>query len=129
MEELAEKGCARKCDDKGPDGKTWYVPHQGVLNKNKGKMRVAFDFSSQYKETSINENLLSQPDLTNQLVRVLIRFRVGPVTFMAGIQAMFYQVKQRSFLRFLRWKKGNLHSEIAFISLGQFVLLAVATMQ
>ena len=28
MEELMEKGYARKCDGKGPDGKTWYVPHQ-----------------------------------------------------------------------------------------------------
>ena len=55
--------------------------------------------------TSINENLLSGPDLTNHLVGVLIRFRVGPVAFMANIQAMFYQVKvpgkQRSLLRFL----------------------------
>ena len=31
-----EKGYARKCDGKGPDGKTWYVPHIGVLNNNKG---------------------------------------------------------------------------------------------
>ena len=36
MEELMEKGYARKCDGKGPDGKTWYVPHIGVLNNNKG---------------------------------------------------------------------------------------------
>ena len=25
MEELMEKGYAKKCDGKGPDGKTWYV--------------------------------------------------------------------------------------------------------
>ena len=44
-------------------------------------------------------------NLTNQLVGLLIKFKVGPVGFMADIQAMFYQVKvkekQRSFLRFL----------------------------
>ena len=66
-----EKGYARKCGGKGSDGKTWYVPHQGVLNHNKGKIRVVFDCSSQYRATSINENLLSGPDLTNQLVGVL----------------------------------------------------------
>ena len=88
-----EKGYARKCDGKGPDSKTWYVPHQGVLNHNKGKIRVVFDCSSQYRGTSINENLLSGSDLTNKFVQVLIRFRVGPVEFMADIQAMFYQVK------------------------------------
>ena len=105
MEELLEKGYARKCDGKGPDGKTWYVPHQGVLNHNKGKTCVVFDCSSQYRGTSINENLLSGPDLTNQLIRVSIRFRVGPVAFMVDIQAMFYKLKvpekQRSCLRSL----------------------------
>ena len=49
--------------------------------------------------------MLSGSDLTNQLVGVMIKFRVGPVAFMADIQAMFYQLKvpekQRSFLRFL----------------------------
>ena len=93
MEELMEKGYARKCDCKGPDGTTWFVLHQGVLNHNKGEIRVVFDCSSQYRRTSINENLLSGPDLTNQLVGVLIRFRVRPLAFMTDMQAMFYQVK------------------------------------
>ena len=77
MEELKEKGYERKCDGKGPDDKSWYVPHQGVLNHSKGKIRVVFDCSYQYRGTSVNENLLSGPGLTNQLVRVLIRFRAG----------------------------------------------------
>ena len=29
---------ARKCDCAVPEGRTWYVPHQGVLNPNKGRM-------------------------------------------------------------------------------------------
>ena len=100
-----EKGYARKCDGKGSDDKTWYVPCQGVLNHSKGEISVVFDCSFQYRETSINENLLSGPDLTNQLVAVLTRFRVGPAAFTADIEAMFSQVKvlekQRSLLRFL----------------------------
>ena len=60
--------------------------------------------------------MLSGPDLTNQLVGVLLRFRVGPVAFIADIQAMFFQLKvpekQRSFLRFVWWNEGNLDSEI-----------------
>ena len=67
-EELMEKGYARKCDGKGPDGKTWHVPHQGVFNHSKDKICVVFDCSSQYRGTSINKNLLSGSDLTNQLV-------------------------------------------------------------
>ena len=43
--------------------------------------------------TSVNENLLSGPDLTNQFIRVLEKFRVGPVAFMTNKQAMFSQIK------------------------------------
>ena len=115
MEELVERGYAKKCDGKGPDGKTWCIPHQGVLNPNKGKMRVAFYCGSQYRETSINKSLLYGPDLIHQTARVLKRIKIEPVAFMADIQAMFYQVKvrekQRLFLRMLWWE-GNLDSEI-----------------
>ena len=73
-----------------------------MLNHNKGKIRVVFKLFL----IVVFENLLSGHDLTNQLVGVLIRFRVGPVAFMANIQSMFYQVKvpekERSFLRFLQ---------------------------
>ena len=88
----------------------------GVLNTNKSKIRVIFDCSSQNNGTSINESLLSGPDLTDQLVGVLTRFRVGRVGLMTLIQALFYQVKvpekKRSFLIYLLWNEGNLDSEI-----------------
>ena len=45
-------------------------PHQGVLNPIKGNIRVIVDWSSQYKGTSINQNLLPGPYLTNQLIGV-----------------------------------------------------------
>ena len=66
-----EKRYARKRDGKGSDCKTWYVPHQGELNPNKSKIHIVFDCSCQYRGTSIKENLLSGPDVTNQLVRIL----------------------------------------------------------
>ena len=107
MDELIDKEYARKCDCAGPEGRVWYVPHQGVLNPNKGKSKIrgVFDCSSQYKRNSINQNLFSGPDLTNQLLGVFHRFRLEPVAFMADIQAMYYQLKipesQRSHLRYL----------------------------
>ena len=93
-------------------------PHQGVLNPNKGKIRVVFDWSCQYKDNSINLNLLSGPDLTNQLIGVLHRFRLETVAFMADIQDMYYQVKvpesQRSYLRYLWWHESDINSEIVY---------------
>ena len=75
--------------------------------------------------------MLSGPDLTNELVRVLIRFRVGPVAFIADIQAIFYQVKvtekQRSFLRFLWWNEGNLDSEMTDHEICVYLFVAVSS--
>ena len=59
MSDLIDKGYARKFNKKGTEGKTWYVPHHAVFHPRKGKIRVVFDCSSQYKGTSINQNLLS----------------------------------------------------------------------
>lgn len=42
MKELMKKLYVKKCNGKGTDDKTWYVPHQGVINPNKGKIRLVF---------------------------------------------------------------------------------------
>ena len=59
---------------------------------------------------------MSGPDLTNQIISVLIRFREEHIAFMADIEAMFYQVyvkdHQRDLLRFLWWENGNLDGNL-----------------
>ena len=54
--------------------------------------------------------------MTNSLVGVLTRFRQEPVTFMADIEAMFYQVlvpaDKRDFQRFLWRPDGDLSAEL-----------------
>ena len=53
----------------------------------------------------------SGPDLTNQTVGVLLRFREEQIAVTGDIEAMYHQVKvpenQRYFLRFLWWKDSN----------------------
>ena len=100
------------------DGKVWYIPHHGVYHPNKpNKIRVVFDCSAKSHGISLNEALLSGPDLTNNLVGVLLRFRQEPIALMADIESMFYQVKvpadERDMLRFLWWPDGNLEKEPA----------------
>ena len=53
-----------------------------------GKIRVVFDCSAQYANMSINTELMSEPDLVNQIVGVLIRFRKENVVFMADIKSI-----------------------------------------
>ena len=74
-----------------------------------------FNWSTQYKGVCLSKELLQGPDLTNQLVGVLLRFRKELIAFTGDIEAMLYQVfvpqDQRSYLRFLWWPEGNLEKE------------------
>lgn len=55
---------------------------------------------------------LSEPDLTNQIVAVLLSFREQQIAVTSDIEAIYHQVKvpenQRFFLRFLRRKEKSL---------------------
>ena len=87
-----------------------FITHGSLTN------RVVFDCSSELNGRSINKELLMGPDLTNQLIGVLIRFRQEEVAAMADIEKMYSQIlvadEHRSLLRFFWWKNGNLSKEI-----------------
>lgn len=78
--------------------------------KKPSQIRVVFDSSAQCQGTSLNQVLLSGPNLTNDLFGILLRFRQGPVAVTVDIQQMFYgfyvQPDHRKYLRFF-WSKGN----------------------
>ena len=75
-----------------------------------------FDLSADYKGRCLDRELLSGPDLTNQIVGVLLRFREEEIAVMGDIEAMFYQLKvpkyQCSFLKFLWWDDSGPDKEI-----------------
>ncbi|XP_071948929.1 uncharacterized protein [Antedon mediterranea] len=112
MNDLLLKGYAEKALQK--DQPRWYLPHHPVLNPQKpGKVRVVFDGSAKYQGVCLNDKLYQGPDLTNTLVGVLLRFRLGPIAFAADIEKMFYQVKvgetDSHYLSHLWWEDGNLN--------------------
>ncbi|KAL9989490.1 hypothetical protein ACROYT_G004049 [Oculina patagonica] len=118
MDDLLSKDYARKvnCQDPGPLGTHWYLPHHPVFSPQKpDKVRVVFDCSAKYCNTSLNDQLLQGPDLTNSLVGVLSRFREDHVALMSDVEAMFHQVRVRpsdcDALRFLWWPDGNLDNQ------------------
>ena len=126
MEELLSKCYAKKTDVKPDIGKLWYLPHHGVKHASKpGKARIVFNCSTSYGGVSLHRKFLSGPDLTNQLIGILMSFRTEEVVFMGDIQAMFYQVKvpdsQRSFLRYLWWNSNDLNEELVDYEMGVHV--------
>ena len=117
MNDIIDKGYASKTTTPAEDGKTWYIPHHGVYHPKKpGKIRVVFDCSMKANGYCLNQELLQGPDLTNQLMGVLLRFREEPIAVMGDIEAMFCQVRvpedQRDCLRFLWWPDGNINGEL-----------------
>lgn len=115
MEEIIERGDAEQVENGGSEGERWYIPHHGVYHAKKpDRLRVVFDCSARHKGASLNDHLLSGPDMLNNLSGVLIRFRLHPVALMCDIEKMFHQFHvdeaDRNYLRFLWWKKGDLKS-------------------
>ena len=99
MEGYIAKGHARKVpfnevhvDDKRS---LWYLPHHPVLN-TPAKTGVVFDRTSKYRGTSLNDQLLTEPDLTTSIVGVLTRFREERVSLSADIECIFHQGYQQT---------------------------------
>ncbi|PIK59809.1 hypothetical protein BSL78_03264 [Apostichopus japonicus] len=119
MQDIISKGFAERVpvgELTSQNGNVNFIPHHGIYHPKKpGKIRVVFDCSATFKGVSLNDYLLTGPNLTNTLVGVLCRFRQESVAFMGDIEAMFYQFKvnkeQRDLLRFLWWQNGDFTSE------------------
>ncbi|KAJ8028733.1 hypothetical protein HOLleu_31057 [Holothuria leucospilota] len=118
MQDIIEKGYAERVPnlELQRDSDVNYIPHHGVYHPKKpGKIRVVFDCSAKFKGTSLNDCLLTGPNLTNNLIGVLCRFRQENIAFAGDIESMFYQFRvnpeQRDLLRFLWWDGGDLSSE------------------
>ncbi len=85
--------------------------------KKPNQIRVVFDSSAQHNGVSLNDVLLTGPDLNNtQQVGVLIRFRKEAIAFTADIEQMFYcfllREEDRNFLRFLWFQDNDLSKDI-----------------
>lgn len=118
MDDLVVKGYASKVEraELNRDVTVWYLPHHAVINPKKpDKVRVVFDCAAKFGGTSLNDKVLQGPDMTNQLIGILLRFREEAVAIMADIEAMFCQVRvtgpDRNFLRYLWWPGGDFTQE------------------
>ncbi|KAL1268410.1 hypothetical protein QQF64_033773 [Cirrhinus molitorella] len=97
-------------------GNAWYIPHHGVYHPRKPeKIRVVFDCSAKFEGISLNDYLLTGPDLTNALTGVLCRFREHQIAIVCDVEKMFHRFHvssdDRDFLRFLWWEEGNFERE------------------
>ena len=83
-----------------------YLPHHPVINKQKpDKIRRVTNAASKYKGTSLNDPLLTGPDLLCNLYGPALRFRQYSAAITADIEAMVMQIgiqpQDQDYLRFL----------------------------
>ena len=112
MNGYLEKGYARKLspdEAKSKSEKTWYLQHHPVQAKHK-KLRVVFNAAAKFRGASLNDQLVTGPDLLNNLVGILTRFRSEKIALLADVESMFHQVRvkeeDQSSLRFL-WRSHS----------------------
>ena len=117
MNKLFENGHAEVAPPLRPNEECWYLPHFGVYHPQKpGQIRVVFDSSAQHHGVSLNDILLTGPNMNNSLLGVLLRFRREPVAVTTDIQQMFHcfvvREDHRNFLRFLWYRNNNLDGDV-----------------
>jgi len=118
MENYLSNGHAQKVDsdiDKTHSRITWYLPHHPVINPHKSKIRIVFDYATKFGNTSLNDKLVSGPDLMNSLVDLMNSFdSISERTYCvccgcgADVPSSEGKSQDRDALRFLWWSNGVL---------------------
>ena len=74
----------------------WFLPYHPVRHPRKPeKIRLVYNAATRYNGVAINDVLLKGPDLTTQLLAVMLRFCERRIGVTADISKMFYQVLDR----------------------------------
>ena len=107
---LEEMNFIERIKEEPTDMEVHYLPHHGVLKESESTpLRVVFNASSKPKEgVSLNDCLLTGPNLTEKLTNLLLIFRTRKYAYTADISKAFLRVglneHHRDFARFL-WKE------------------------
>ncbi|XP_076874397.1 uncharacterized protein LOC143524681 [Brachyhypopomus gauderio] len=117
MQKLLENSHAERAPPLQTQEECWYLPLFGVYHPKKpGQIRVVFDSSCQCEGVSLNDVLLTGPDLNNNLLGVLMRFRKEAVAITSDIQQMFHcfivRPQDRNFLRFFWYEDNNENKDV-----------------
>ena len=101
-------------DEKHCAGRDWYLPYHLVVNPTKPeKVRRVLNGASKFQGISLNNVLLTGPDLLQRLIRTLVRFRQRQFAVSAYIEGMFLQAGVLpAVLRFLWREDPSMNIEV-----------------
>ena len=92
--------------DAGPIGATHYLPHHAVIREDKltTKLRIVYDASARSNGPSLNDCLYAGPTFGQNILDILLRFRLFQIAVTADIEKAFLMVsvaEDRNASRFL----------------------------
>ena len=85
MQEIISKCYAKESQTTLNEGRECYLPYHRVYHP------IIFDSNAEFNGRCINKKLIPGPDLANQLVGVLTRFRENKLAFMANIEKCIFK--------------------------------------
>ena len=96
--DMLERNVAKKLSQKDLDsyqGPVHYISHHDVLNPDSESTpcRIVFNASANFKGHVLNDYWAKGPDLLNNLLGILLRFRENLVVLMGDIRKMYHAVK------------------------------------
>ena len=131
IQDLLQKGHAKKAPSIRIPGRTWYLPLHAVFHPARpGNICIVFNSSARHCGSSLNDKLLQGLDLTNSLVGVLTCFQQEAIALLAVVGTMSHQVNEVpedcNPLQFLWWPNGDLKELMMTVHLfGGVSFLAV----
>ncbi len=119
IREWIQEGYVEEVNTESPaTDKATYLPHFPVVRMDKltTQVRIVMDAAAKTtKGKSLNDCLNKGPKLVNELITVLMRFRMKRITLAADIKKMFYQIvlreEDRDYHRFL-WQDQQGHIKV-----------------
>lgn len=98
IQDMLDRGVSEKLSKeevlnyKGP---TFYLPHHEVYKADSTStpVRIVFDAAASYQGVSLNDLLAKGPDVINNLVGILLRFREEEIDMVGDIKKMYNTVK------------------------------------
>ncbi len=119
LKELEDKDYVEVVNTQSPEtDKANYLPHFPVIrwDKKSTQVRLIMDGAAKYgKQLCLNDCLHKGPKFINELIAVLMRFRLHNITFAADVKKMFFQIKlherDRDYHRYL-WIKEEAPSKV-----------------
>ena len=91
-------------EDVGEIGKVHYIPHHGVIRRDKQttKLRIVYDASAKSSGPSLNDCLYTGPAMTHNIMDIILRFRSPRISLShamrPGLQIRHFWVAKSLFL-------------------------------